>query len=87
MVVPILLEEINKRYVTEQMVCLFATQTYVRWPQRNEKKQRRFLGGNSSRRYVLQLTNLNMMKTTEIFLQHKSMPLDLLCKDTPTARS
>ena len=24
------------------MVCLFATQTYVKWPQRNEKKQRRF---------------------------------------------
>ena len=42
MVVPILLEEINKRYVTEQMVCLFATQTYIKWPQRNEKKQRRF---------------------------------------------
>ena len=42
-VVPILLERIRKRYVTEQMVCLFATQTYVKWPQRNEKKQRRFI--------------------------------------------
>ena len=41
-VVPILLERIRKRYVTEQMVCLFATQTYIKWPQHNEKKQRRF---------------------------------------------
>ena len=41
-VVPILLEPIRKRYVTEQMVCLFATQTYIKWPQRNERKQRRF---------------------------------------------
>ena len=40
--VPILLEPIRKRYVTEQMVCLFVTQTYIKWPQRNEKKQRRF---------------------------------------------
>ena len=40
--VPILLEPIQKRYVTEQMVCLFATQTYIKWPQRNQRKQRQF---------------------------------------------
>ena len=42
MVVSILLEPIQKKYVTEQMVCLFATQTYIKWPQSNERKQRRF---------------------------------------------
>ena len=41
-VVPILLEPIQKKYVTEQMVCLFATQTYIKWPQRNQRKQRQF---------------------------------------------
>ena len=41
-VVPILLEQIQKKYVTEQMVCLFATQTYIKWPQRNLRKQQRF---------------------------------------------
>ena len=41
-VVPILPEPIQKKYVTEQMVCLFATQTYIKWPQRNQRKQRQF---------------------------------------------
>ena len=40
-IVPILLEPIQKKYLTEQMVCLFATQTYITWPQRNERKERR----------------------------------------------
>ena len=38
---PILLEPIQKRHVTEQMVCLFATQTYIKWPQSNDRKQGR----------------------------------------------
>ena len=41
-VVPILLEPIQKKFVTEEMVCLFATQTYIKWPQRNQRKQRQF---------------------------------------------
>ena len=39
---PILLEPIQKKYVTAEMVCLFSTQTYIKWPQRNQRKQRRF---------------------------------------------
>ncbi len=41
-VVPVLLEPIEKRYVTEHMVTLFATQECVHWPEGNKRKQRRF---------------------------------------------
>ena len=41
-VVPILLEPIQKKYVTAELVCLFATQTFIMWPQGNKRKQRRF---------------------------------------------
>ena len=57
-------------------------QTYVKWPQLNEKKQHRFWR-KLIKMYILQLINLNMIKTIEVFLQHKLMPLDLLCNDTP----
>ena len=41
-IVPILLEPIQKRHVTEKMVSLFATQTYIKWPQRDERQRREF---------------------------------------------